>query len=77
MSVELRMPLLNPGMEKGIVVAWLASVGQAVARGEPLVQVESDKAVLDVESPVDGRLARIAQPKGSTVVVGELLGVIE
>ena len=77
MAQEVRLPRLSPEMQKGIVVQWLAREGQTVAVGDPLVQIESDKALLDLESPASGRLARIVQPKGRTVAVGELLAVIE
>jgi len=53
------------------------AAGETVTIGQPLVQVESDKALLDVEAPAAGRLARIAQPKGSKVPVGALLAVID
>jgi len=76
-AVELRMPRLNPGMEKGIVVAWLVQQGDPVSRGQAIVQVESDKAVLDVEAPVDGHLRLVHAPKGRTVPVGALLAEIE
>lgn len=77
MPSEVRLPRLSPGMQQGIIVQWLAAAGETVTKGQPLVQVESDKALLDVEAPADGRLARIEQPKGSKVPVGALLAVID
>jgi pyruvate/2-oxoglutarate dehydrogenase complex dihydrolipoamide acyltransferase (E2) component len=74
---EVRLPRLSPGMQQGIIVQWLVAAGETVTIGQPLVQVESDKALLDVEAPAAGRLARIAQPKGSKVPVGALLAVID
>ncbi|NLD72894.1 MAG: biotin/lipoyl-binding protein [Chloroflexi bacterium] len=77
MAQEVRLPKLSPSMQEGIVVEWLVREGDTVEAGQPLVQIESDKAVLDVESPTGGRLVRVAQPKGSRVPVGEVLALIE
>ncbi len=77
MPHEVRLPKLSPSMKEGIVVQWLVREGEPVQAGEPLVQVESDKAVVDIEAPAAGRLARVAQPVGSRVPVGQVLAVIE
>jgi pyruvate dehydrogenase E2 component (dihydrolipoamide acetyltransferase) len=74
---EVRLPKLSPSMKEGIVVQWLVHEGDAVSSGQPLVQIESDKAVIDIEAPAAGRLVRVVQPVGSRVPVGQLLAVIE
>ncbi|MGQ9584941.1 MAG: dihydrolipoamide acetyltransferase family protein [Anaerolineae bacterium] len=67
--IEVVMPQLGLTMEKGTIVRWLKQEGQEVRRGEPLFQVESDKAVLEVESPGTGFLRKVLVPQGGTVPV--------
>ena len=59
MIVEVVLPMLGETMDEGKIVEWLVSVGQSVKKGEPIFQVETDKAVLEVESPTDGVLRKI------------------
>lgn len=77
MAQEVRLAKLGPSMKEGLIVAWLKAEGDRVAQGEPLFQVETDKAVTEVEAPASGVLARIAQPQGARVPVGEVVAVIE
>jgi len=63
-------------METGVINAWLKHEGQEVAKGDPIVDVESDKAVQEVEAPASGVLARIMVPPGQDVGIGALLAVI-
>lgn len=77
MAQEIRLAKLGPSMKEGLIVAWLKGVGDRVAQGEPLFQVETDKAVTEVEAPVGGVLARIFAPDGARVPVGEVVAVIE
>ena len=74
---EVQLPKLGMALQKAYIVAWLKEVGDPVAVGEPIAQVETDKAVGEFESPVAGVLMRIAAPAGATVKVGALLCVIE
>ncbi|MFH1084983.1 MAG: lipoyl domain-containing protein [Chloroflexota bacterium] len=75
--MDVRLPQLGMALKKATIVAWLKAVGDAVALGEPIAQVETDKAVGEFESPAAGVLARIVAPAGATVKVGALLCVIE
>jgi 2-oxoisovalerate dehydrogenase E1 component len=79
MSVE-GVPLVMPNMDLTIteatVVAWLKQPGDAVAAGEAVVEMETDKAVGSIESPVDGTLSAILAPAGTVVKLGQQLGVI-
>jgi len=77
MAQEIRMPKLSASMEAGVVIEWLRAEGDRVAQGEPLLQVETDKAVMEIESPASGLLKRIVQPKGSQVPVNGLLAILE
>ncbi|MBD0318659.1 MAG: 2-oxo acid dehydrogenase subunit E2, partial [Thermoleophilia bacterium] len=58
------------------VVRWLKSAGEAVVKGEPLVEVETDKVTVDVEAPVDGILAGVSASEGDDVPVGQSVAVI-
>lgn len=71
------MPMLGEVMEEGRIVAWLKKEGDNVERGENLLEVETDKAVMEVESTVTGVLKKILVPEGETVPVNETLALIE
>ncbi len=70
------MPALSSTMTEGKIVEWLKKPGEKVSRGESVLVVESDKADMDVESFQDGYLAAVLMPSGSTVPVGETIGLI-
>ncbi|HEY8884025.1 MAG TPA: biotin/lipoyl-containing protein, partial [Chloroflexota bacterium] len=76
MAVEVRLPQLAASMADGVVSKWLKQVGDAVARGEPLFEVESDKVTTEVEAPAGGVLRQIKVPEGEKVDVGTVLAVI-
>jgi len=72
----LTMPHGDLTVTEATVVKWYKQVGQPVAKGEAVVDVETDKAVSSVESPIDGFLAQVLEPEGKVVKMGQLLGVI-
>lgn len=72
----LTMPHGDLTVSEGTVVKWYKQVGDPVAVGEAVVDIETDKAVSFVESPVKGVLARITAPEGAVVKMGQELGVI-
>jgi len=72
----VRMPPLGTTSDELRVVAWRKAVGDAVAAGEPLLEVETDKATLEVEAAAGGTLLKIDRQAGETVQVGALLGWI-
>src|SRR5690606_10266703 len=67
------MPVLDMTMERGIILRWLKKEGDPVRAGEPLFEVETDKADIEVEAPADGVLARIVHPEGAEVPVREIV----
>src|SRR5580692_3328677 len=71
MDVVMRMPDLSTVDETVKLIRWLAEVGQIIRRGDPLLEVETDKAILVVESAVAGTLRAIAVPAGSEVAMGQ------
>jgi len=64
-------------VEEATVVGWLKKIGEAVAEGEDLLEVETEKTTFVVPSPAEGRLVRIAAEEGKKVKAGGLLGEIE
>lgn len=70
------MPKLADTLVEGTVARWLKKPGERVARGEPLVEVETDKVNSELESPVDGMVSEILVPEGETAPVGAVLARI-
>jgi pyruvate dehydrogenase E2 component (dihydrolipoamide acetyltransferase) len=70
------MPALGMAQETGRLVRWLKQEGDQVAKGEPLMEVETDKAIVEVESPASGTLAGITAAEGAEVAVGGAIAVI-
>jgi 2-oxoglutarate dehydrogenase E2 component (dihydrolipoamide succinyltransferase) len=77
MSTEIKVPVLPESVADATVAAWHKQPGDPVRRDENLVDLETDKVVLEVPSPVDGTLAKVTRGSGETVISGELLGMIE
>lgn len=71
MAVDVVMPRLSDSMEEGTVLKWLVEVGGEVRRGEPLVEIETDKANMTYESDTDGTLIEVLADEGDTLPVGE------
>jgi 2-oxoglutarate dehydrogenase E2 component (dihydrolipoamide succinyltransferase) len=65
------------GIEEGTVTRWLKSPGDSVELGEPLVEIETAKAIQSVESPASGTLIKILVPEGETAPVNTEIGIIE
>ena len=67
---DVVMPRLSDSMEEGTILAWLKQVGDEVAVGEELVEIETDKAKMAFEADVAGTLAEILVGEGETVAIG-------
>jgi pyruvate dehydrogenase E2 component (dihydrolipoamide acetyltransferase) len=76
MAISVVMPALEMAQETGKLVAWLKKEGDTITRGEPLLEVETDKAVLEVEALADGVLAGINADQGAVVPVGQVIAWI-
>jgi pyruvate dehydrogenase E2 component (dihydrolipoamide acetyltransferase) len=76
MAYEFRMPDLGEGVAEGEIVRWLVAPGQEVAEDDLLVEIQTDKATVEVPSPAAGVVSRILAEEGAVVPVGELLVVI-
>ncbi len=77
MQVEVKVPQLSESVSEATLVAWHKKVGDAVKRDENLIDIETDKVVLETPAPADGVIARIVKADGETVTSGELLAVID
>ncbi len=77
MRIEVIMPRMGQGMEEGVILSWLKPVGADVKRGDPLIEIESDKATVEIEAFANGKLAQIVIPAGATAPIGAVLGYIE
>ena len=77
MSIEIKVPPLPESVSDATLVAWHKSVGDSVARDENLVDLETDKVVLEVPAPASGTLAKIVVEDGATVVAGDVLAILE
>lgn len=76
MAVEIVMPRMSDTMEKGTIVRWLKQEGQEVRKGEPLAEIETDKATMQLESYASGILQRILLPEGQSAPIGTPIAVI-
>jgi 2-oxoglutarate dehydrogenase E2 component (dihydrolipoamide succinyltransferase) len=77
MQVEVKVPQLSESVSEATLVAWRKKPGEAVKRDENLIDIETDKVVLEIPAPVDGVLARIVKADGESVTSGDLIAVID
>jgi 2-oxoglutarate dehydrogenase E2 component (dihydrolipoamide succinyltransferase) len=77
MTIEVRVPQLPESVADATLVSWHKQPGEPVARDESLVDLETDKVVLEIAAPVAGVIAEIKQRDGATVTSGQLLALIE
>ncbi|MDE3078052.1 MAG: 2-oxo acid dehydrogenase subunit E2, partial [Chloroflexota bacterium] len=76
MPEQVIMPRLSDTMTDGAVAKWLKRPGDQVKKGEPLVEIETDKANIELEAYASGTLARIILPEGQSAPVGDVIGEI-
>jgi pyruvate/2-oxoglutarate dehydrogenase complex dihydrolipoamide acyltransferase (E2) component len=77
MTVNVNFPKSGMGIEEGTARRWLNGVGDKVRQGEVIVEIETAKALQEVEAPVSGTLVRILMPEGATATVNTPIAVIE
>lgn len=77
MTIKVNFPKSGMGIEEGTARRWLKSVGEKVRQGEILVEIETAKAIQEIESPASGTLSRILLPEGETAAVNTPLALIE
>src|SRR5260221_14745865 len=76
MATEIRVPTLGESVTEATVARWLKQPGEAVARDEPVVELETDKVTLEVPAPAAGVMGEIMVAAGDNVPVGAVLGTI-
>lgn len=77
MTVEIKAPQLPESVPDGTIATWYKNVGDSVSRDEPLVDIETDKVVIEVVAPADGVLTEILKASGETIVSNEAIANIE
>ena len=77
MSIEIKVPPLPESVSDAMLVAWHKNVGESVSRDENLVDLETDKVVLEVPAPASGTIAKIVVENGATVEAGDVLAILE
>jgi pyruvate dehydrogenase E2 component (dihydrolipoamide acetyltransferase) len=73
---DVQMPRLSDSMETGKILRWLKKEGEDVKKGEPLVEIESDKANIEVEAYASGKLSKIVVPEGESAPIGAVIAQI-
>lgn len=76
MTIEIKAPTLPESVPDGTIATWYKNVGDAVSRDELLVDIETDKVVIEVVSPTDGVLKEIFKISGDTIVSNEAIGAV-
>ena len=76
MSIEIKVPPLPESVSDATLVAWHKKVGENVSRDENLVDLETDKVVLEVPAPASGTLEAIKIDDGATVTAGQVLALL-
>src|SRR6266567_7567900 len=76
MATDVILPALGMSQDTGKIIQWLKREGERVAKGEPLVEIETDKATVEIEAPADGVLARVSAAAGDDVPVGQVIAAI-
>src|SRR6266516_1953446 len=77
MLIEIKVPELSESVAEATLLAWHKKVGEPVKRDENLIDIETDKVVLELPAPADGVLAKIIRADGGTVKAGEIIATID
>ena len=77
MAIEFRLPDIGEGVVEGEIVRWLINEGDTLREDQPMVEVMTDKATVEIPTPKAGRVARILVPQGKLCAVGQVMVVIE
>ena len=77
MQVEVKVPQLSESVSEATLVAWRKKAGEPVKRDENLIDVETDKVVLELPAPADGVLSKIIKKDGESVASGDVIAMID
>jgi pyruvate dehydrogenase E2 component (dihydrolipoamide acetyltransferase) len=76
MPTDVIMPMLGMNQDTGKVLKWLRAEGDVVAKGDPILEVETDKVTVEIEAPAAGTLSGISAAEGEDVPVGRAIAVV-
>jgi len=76
MAKEVIMPALGMAQDTGTLIQWLKAPGETVRKGEPLMEIETDKATVEVEAPASGTLSNVTAQPGDVIPVGHTIALI-
>ena len=77
MALEFRLPDIGEGVVEGEIIKWLVNEGDTLREDQPMVEVMTDKATVEIPSPKAGRVAKLMVPAGQLCAVGQVMVVIE
>jgi 2-oxoglutarate dehydrogenase E2 component (dihydrolipoamide succinyltransferase) len=77
MAVEIKVPSIGESITEVVVSAWLKNEGESVGRDEPVVELESDKATVEVPAPISGTVSKVLKKAGDSAQVGEVIAYVE
>src|SRR5689334_16897287 len=77
MSIELKIPQIGESITEVEIGGWLKTEGQPIAKDEPVVTLESEKATVDLPAPQSGTLSKILKQKGTIAKIGEVTGILQ
>jgi 2-oxoglutarate dehydrogenase E2 component (dihydrolipoamide succinyltransferase) len=77
MAVELKVPTVGESITEVQIGQWLKCEGQAVTKDENLVEIETDKATVEIVAPITGTISKVLKKSGDTATVGEVIGYME
>src|SRR5215208_6194055 len=76
MATELKVPTLGMDMEEATIVRWLVEEGAEVKKGDPILEIDTDKTSFEVEAPADGTIRTLRGDEGETLPVGATLAYV-
>src|ERR1700730_264564 len=76
MATEVMMPKLSPTMEEGLLSRWLKKEGDRVSMGEPLAEIDTDKATMEMQALANGVLRKILIKEGESAPLGQVIAII-
>src|SRR6188472_4402101 len=77
MIIEVKVPQLSESVAEATLLDWHKKEGEAVSRDENLIDIETDKVVLELPAPVDGVIAKIVKNDGESVTSGDVIAIID
>jgi pyruvate dehydrogenase E2 component (dihydrolipoamide acetyltransferase) len=77
MATEIKLPMLGENVESGVVINVLVSEGSEVAEGQPVIELETEKATVEVPASASGRVKEISVKEGETIKVGQVILILE